>query len=70
MAAKERYIQVGQYALRDPRTGGFLPAVPLYAKEGDLAPDAEEQLIEDIGALFADKLKAYKDGCRKAGVPI
>ena len=68
MAAKERFVQVGQYALRDPRTGGFLPAVPLYAREGDLAPKAEEQLIEDIGALFAEKIKAYKEGCREAGV--
>ena len=29
---KEKYIQVGFTALRDPATGDFLPAVPLYIK--------------------------------------
>lgn len=32
MAKQEKYIQVGVTAMRDPATGEFLPAVPLYIK--------------------------------------
>ena len=65
----EKYIQVGFTALRGP-DGGYLPAVPLYIKaEGD-APEAEEKLIEDLGTLFAQRIKAYKDGCKAAGVAL
>lgn len=66
----EKYIQVGVTALRNPATGEFLPAVPLYIKAEGGAEEAEEQLIEDIGALLAQRIKAYKDGCKKAGVQI
>ena len=45
----EKYIQVGVTALRNPATGEFLPAVPLYIKAEDSAEAAEEKLIEDIG---------------------
>ena len=31
----ERYVQVGVTALRDPVTGKFLPAVPLFIREED-----------------------------------
>lgn len=66
----DKYIQVGVTALRNPATGDFLPAVPLYIKaEGD-APEAEEKLIEDIGNLLAHRMKAYIDGCKKAGVDL
>ncbi|MBR1565150.1 MAG: hypothetical protein IJ649_00165 [Oscillospiraceae bacterium] len=66
----EKYIQIGVTALRDPGTGDFLPAVPLYVKAEDIAPEAEEKLISDIGNLFARHIKAYKQGCKKAGVKI
>lgn len=66
----EKYIQVGVTALRDPATGEFLPAVPLYIKAEDGAEEAEEKLIEDLGKLFAQRIKAYKDGCRKAGIEV
>ena len=66
----EKYIQIGVTALRDPATGDFLPAVPLYIKAEDGAPAGEEKLIEDIGKLLAQRIKAYKDGCHKAGVEI
>ena len=60
----EQYIQIGVTALRDPATGDFLPAVPLYIK-------AEEQrLIDGIGDLLAKRIKAYMDGCNKAGVSV
>lgn len=66
----EKYIQVGVTALRDPATGKFLPAVPLYIKAEDGAEEAEEKLIEDLGKLFAQRIKAYKDGCKVAGVEV
>lgn len=66
----EKYIQVGVTALRDPATGKFLPAVPLYIKAEEGAEEAEEKLIEDLGKLFAQRIKAYKDGCRKAGIEV
>lgn len=67
---REKYIQIGVTALRNPATGEYLPAVPLYIKaEGD-APEAEEKLIEDVGNLLAHRIKAYMDGCREAGVSL
>lgn len=66
----DKYIQVGFTALRNPGTGEFLPAVPLYIKAEDGAEEAEEKLIEDIGNLLAHRVKAYLDGCRAAGVKV
>ena len=68
MAAEEKYIQVGVTALRDPATGEFLPAVPLYIKAEDGAVEGEEKLIEGISHLLALRFKAYVDGLKKAGV--
>lgn len=66
----DKYIQVGFTAMRDPKTGDFLPAVPLYIKAENGAEEAEEKLIEDIGNLLAHRIKAYMDGCKQAGVSI
>ena len=66
----EKYIQVGVTALRNPATGEFLPAVPLYIKAEDGAEEAEEKLINDLGKLFAQRIRAYKDGCKAAGVSV
>lgn len=66
----EEYIQVGVTALRDPATGGYLPAVPLYIKADESAKEAHESFIEDIGHLFALQIKAYMDGCKKEGIAI
>ena len=66
----EKYIQIGVTALRDPATGDFLPAVPLYIKAEAGAEEAEEKLIEDVGRLLAHRMKAYIEGCKKAGVRI
>ena len=68
MSEKERYIQVGVTALRDPATGEFLPAVPLYIKADDSAEAGEEKLIEDIGKLLAERMRRYKAACAKAGI--
>lgn len=66
----ERYIQIGYTALRDPATGDFLPATPLYIKAEEGAAEAEQKLFDDIGNLLARRMKAYLDGCRKAGVEV
>ena len=66
----DRYIEVGYTALRDPATGGYLPAVPLYIKAEDGAEEAEQRLINDLGNLFAHQMKAYMDGCKKTGVEV
>ena len=66
----ETFIQVGFTALRDPASGGYLPAVPLYIKAEDGAEEAEQGLIDDIGNLLARRMKAYVDGCKEAGVAL
>ena len=66
--AKQEYIQIGVTALRDPATGGYLPAVPLYIKADDSAKAAETELIADIGKLFADRMRRYQQECQKAGL--
>lgn len=63
------YIQVGVTALRDDN-GDFLPAVPLFIRADDSAIAGEEALIKDLAKLVAHRMKAYVDGCRKAGKPI
>ena len=70
MAKQEKYIQVGVTALRDPATGDFLPAVPLYIKAEDGAEEAEEKLIEDIGKLLAERIRRYKADCEAARISI
>lgn len=49
--AKKQFIQIGITALRDPATGGFLPAVPLYIEATTEATDAEAAMIRDIGKV-------------------
>lgn len=61
-----KFIQVGVTAMRDPKTGGFLPAVPLYIEATDAAEASETKLIGNIGAVFADKMRQYIEG---GGVP-
>lgn len=57
------YIQIGITALRDPATGGFLPAVPLYIETTESASLAEQAMTKDIGRVFAARMKQYIDGC-------
>lgn len=64
----ERYVQVGETAMRDLKTGEFLRSVPLFALEADVDEGADDRMAEEIGGLLALKFRAYKDGCRKAGV--
>lgn len=64
------FVQVGMIALRSP-DGAFLPGTPIYK---DVPTNErgrtlrEEEALTDITKLFAQKFKAYKDGCREAGV--
>lgn len=67
---KERYIQIGVTALRDPVTRDYLPAVPLYIRSEDGAGEGEQALMDDIGSLLAQRMKAYMEGCAEAGVAV
>jgi hypothetical protein len=58
----QKFIQIGITALRDPATGDFLPAVPLYIEATADATQAETTMINDIGRVFAEKMKQYIDG--------
>lgn len=64
------YIQVGVTAARDPMTGGFLPAVPLYIEATDAAKASAESLIEDIQSLLAARFAAYMEQTAAAGVAV
>lgn len=52
-------VQIGQAALRDPVTGEFLPAVPLYIEDADAVRMPETDL-HDIGKIFAEKFKEVR----------
>lgn len=65
---KQEYIQIGVTALRDPKTGGYLPAVPLYIQADDSAKEAQGDLIADVGKLFADRMRRYQAQCHAAGL--
>ena len=70
MAKQEKFIQIGVTALRDPATGDFLPAVPLYIKAEDGAPEAEQSLIDDLGRLFAERMRRYRERRQEEGVAV
>lgn len=70
MAKQEKFIEVGFTALRDPATGDFLPAVPLYIKAENGAEEAEQSLIEDVGKLFAERMRRYRERCAEEGVAV
>ena len=70
MEKQERFIQVGVTALRDPATGDFLPAVPLYIKAEDGAEESASGLTQDIGKLLAERMLRYKEACEAAGVAV
>lgn len=59
--AKTKFIQIGITALRDPATGNFLPAVPLYIEATEDATESEKTMIKDIGKVFAEKMRQYID---------
>ena len=64
------FIQIGVTAARDPVTGDFLPAVPLYIEKTDAAQKSAETLIDDIQSLFAARFAAYMNETEAAGVAV
>lgn len=58
----QKYIQIGTTAARDPKTGEFLKAVPLYEEATPELQQVETAAFEDVGKLFAGKMKQYIDG--------
>lgn len=65
-----KYIQVGVTALRDPATGDFLPAVPIYILATPETKGAEQALIGDVSGVLADRLRQYVEGNERAGLKI
>lgn len=63
-----KYIQVGIIASRDPVTGEFLSAQPIYREMTPELKEDEETMIRDIGKLFAQKMKQYRDSQSQKGV--
>ena len=63
------YVQIGQTALRDPLTGEFLPAVPLFIRESDAAAAAPLEEI-NVAQVFTETFRQYRDGCKKEGVNV
>ena len=58
----QKFIQIGTTAARDPKTGEFLQAVPLYEEATPELHEAETAAFEDVGRIFAEKMKKYIDG--------
>lgn len=65
-----KVIQIGVTAARDPLTGDYLPAVPLYIEQTDAAKRSAEGLVEDIQSLFAARFAAYLEQTEAAGVAV
>lgn len=55
------FIQVGFTAMRDPATREYMPAVPLYIRNEDGAGEQEQKLIDDIGKLFAQRMRDIRN---------
>ena len=64
------FIQIGVTALRDPKTGEYLPAVPMYIEADAESKAGEAALIQDIGRLLADRMRKYKTQCAAEGLSI
>ena len=67
---EQEYIEIGMTAQRDPKTGKFGEPVPLFIRATDNAIAGEQNLIDEIGNVFANMMKHYIHGCRKAGIAI
>ena len=56
-----RMIQVGVTALRDPVTGEFLPAVPLFIREKDAENPAFPKTDGGLMKELSEKMKEYHE---------
>lgn len=59
---KSTFIQIGVTAARDPETGDFLPAEPIFKEVTQELEKAEAATYNDVGKMFAEKMKQYIDG--------
>ena len=60
------FVQVGTTAMRDPVTGDFLPAVPLYVRAEDQRKCEPPVFDGAMIRTLADKFRQYKQEERKA----
>ena len=56
-------IEIGFTARKDPKTGRYMPAEPIYAERDAGTDAAEAGMIRSAGKVFAEALKA----CIEAG---
>lgn len=59
-------VKVGVMALRSP-SGEFLPEEPIYCEILETKPESEYIPLDELGELFADKFKAYKQAKKDGG---
>lgn len=66
------FMQIGITAARDPLTGDYLPAVPLYIEQTDLAQKSLEALVDDFSDLekLVAKFGQYKAQTEAQGVAV
>lgn len=68
--SESKYVQIGVTALRDPKTGDFMPSVPIYVKKKDLRHAVPPIGEDNIADILARKFEAYRNACAEAGVEI
>ena len=68
MEQERKFIQVGFTAMRNPATGEFLPAVPLYIEATPEVEASESTMIENIAGIFAEKFKQYHTATKAAAL--
>lgn len=51
-------VKVGVMAIRSP-SGEFLPEEPIYRDIPESEPEGEYIPLDELGELFADKVKVY-----------
>lgn len=59
---KSTFIQIGVTAARNPATGEFLPAEPIFKEVTPELERAETAAFTDAGKMLAEKMKQYIDG--------
>lgn len=67
---EENFVQIGFGAFRNPKTGEFMPSVPLYVRREDATVGTSKTLLDNFGALMAKKMKDYVDACEEQGHPV
>ena len=63
-------IEIGCVAMRDPKSGAFLRAEPIYAERDGETDAAEEKLCREAGRLFASIYRTCMETRENAGVAV